>query len=91
MAEFSLTATDEQVRVIAFVLRRRNIERAAQDPPLPPLDMQGLFDAYLAEQVRLHSAEAIQFERDRLVEAYSAASQTERDAVNITLGLDHPP
>lgn len=88
MAEFTLTATDQQVAVIRFVLHQRNAERAAQNPPLPPLDMQGLFDAYLAEQVTLHSADAVQFERDRLVEAYENAQPTERDAVNLTLGLD---
>jgi hypothetical protein len=85
MATHSFTTTTEQDAVIAYVLRLRNAERAAQN--LEPIDLQDLIDQYLVMVVTEHSDAAIQDARDRLIEAYEAAEPTERDAVNLTLGL----
>ena len=88
MAEFTLTATDQQVFVIAYRLRVRNAERAAMDPPLPPLDVQGLMEEYLNATVMQYGAAATQYANDRLVEKYQAADEDVQEIVKTALGLD---
>ena len=88
MATYTIDTSNAEEKALAFVVAQRNAQRAAEDPPKPPLSNAEYVDQMLVRAALLEFNRARKAEDSATVgAAYDAATNNVQNQVKALLGL----
>ncbi len=88
MATYTIDTSNAEEKALAFVVAQRNAQRAAEDPPKPPLTNAQYIDQILVRRSLLAFRDAMNAaEAKSVADAYDAANNATQNQVKTILGL----